>query len=177
MHRSPTVESRLNEEGEDVSARKRGRPSTPLNFVNNVPAAMAREEREQRAKLLCQPPRPDMISSRQGNAGQTYSYLSVDAMMAIANSVWGPEGYTKEVIESKVRSAEPLNGGRDFQVITTCTVRITVLASGAFRDGSGCGSNTSQYRDQAWSNSIKTAESDATKRALSQFGEYLGLGL
>lgn len=138
-----------------------------------------KEERDQRAKLLCQPPRPELIQNRQGQGGNNFTYISVDDMVAIANSVWGPEGWRKEILDIKVRSAQwiqdPRNNNQQYEVIATAEVRITILATGAYRDGAATGTSRGPYANQAWDTAYKSADSNATKRALSLFGEYLGL--
>ena len=136
---------------------------------------------KQRAILLCQAPRQDVVKYRPGHQGHQYAYMTVDTIVAVANSVWGPEGWTFEIRNKQVRSAQLVqdqrNGDPIFQVMVTSEVRVTIIESGAFKDGSATATARNTEEKQAWDTAYKSADSNALKRALSLFGEYLSLGL
>ena len=66
-----------------------------------------------------------------------------------------------------------------FSVVYIAKVRVTVRAGGqiVYRDGQGTGESQGATLGEAHDKALKTAETDATKRALATFGRPFGLGL
>jgi recombination DNA repair RAD52 pathway protein len=67
--------------------------------------------------------------------------------------------------------------------VTSCAyvarvrIRVRTGRTTIIREGSGCGSATANTSGEAHDLALKGAETDATKRALSTFGNCFGLGL
>jgi hypothetical protein len=94
-----------------------------------------------------------------------------------ANAIFGFGGWDRETIHVE-RLFE-----RTRSDVTTCSymarVKIVVRAgtTKVMREGSGIGSASSKSSGDAYERAIKSAETDATKRALATFGNRFGLGL
>jgi DNA recombination protein Rad52 len=94
-----------------------------------------------------------------------------------ANKIFGFDGWSRETLHMTCLYAKPSDGG--FIVFYSCKVRITVTANATstYRDGSGFGQAYAKSLAVAHETAGKTAETDATKRALVTFGNRFGLSL
>jgi len=119
---------------------------------------------------------PKWIKHRESN-GQTLSYIEGWHAVAEANRVFGFDGWDRETIASQCVWAKPI--GTKYGAAYLTRVRITVRAGDqrVVREGSGTGEATAASPGAAHEIAAKGAETDATKRALSTFGNLFGLSL
>lgn len=109
--------------------------------------------------------------------GFTLSYIEAWHAIDEANRVFGFEGWDRETIAAE---CVWVDGRRDPKVCAyTARVRIRVRAGDTVvsRDGSGVGHGTGATLGDAHESALKEAETDATKRALTTFGNLFGLAL
>jgi hypothetical protein len=116
------------------------------------------------------------IKHRESN-GQTLSYIEGWYAIAEANRIFGFDGWDRETVASQCVWAKPL--GAKYGAAYLTRVRITVRAGDKMvvREGSGTGEATAASPGLAHEFAAKAAETDATKRALSTFGNRFGLSL
>ena len=109
--------------------------------------------------------------------GMTLSYIEAWHVIDEANRVFGFEGWDRETLWAE-RIWE--DGRRDPKACSyAARVRIRVRAGDTvvYRDGSGVGHGTGITLGEAHESALKEAETDATKRALTTFGNLFGLAL
>jgi DNA recombination protein Rad52 len=118
----------------------------------------------------------DDIRKREVN-GKELSYIEGWHAIAEANRIFGFDGWNRETIESRCVLVRETRG--EFNVIYIAKVRITVRADTELvvREGFGTGDARAPSAGEAHDKAIKTAETDATKRALATFGKPFGLAL
>jgi hypothetical protein len=116
------------------------------------------------------------IKSREGDR-QTLNYIEGWHAVAEANRIFGFDGWCRETVASECVWRQPQ--GNRFAAAYLARVRITVRAGGEeiVREGSGAGEAIADTPGQAHEMASKAAETDATKRALSTFGNPFGLSL
>ncbi len=109
--------------------------------------------------------------------GREISYIEGWYAIAQANRIFGFDGWSRETVESKCVLARENRGS--FSAIYTARVRITVHADGAtiIREGHGTGEGRGTFPGDVHDIAFKSAETDATKRALITFGKPFGLAL
>ena len=92
-----------------------------------------------------------------------------------ANRVFGFDGCSRENLSVSCLSAKA--AGNIFVVNYICRIRIRIGSGELFRDGTGFGAAQASTLGQAHEQAVKTAETDATKRAFVTFGKRFGLQL
>jgi DNA recombination protein Rad52 len=109
--------------------------------------------------------------------GRTLSYIEGWHAIAEANRIFGFGGWDRETVESKCVLDRENDGG--FHAVYVAKVRITVRAAGetVLREGYGAGEAQGSSAGGTHEKALKTAETDATKRALATFGKPFGLAL
>jgi DNA recombination protein Rad52 len=119
---------------------------------------------------------PEHIKTRH-SCGATLYYLEGWHVIAEANRVFGFDGWDRETISTICVASGKSRG--DHLVAYTAKVRITVRAGDSLivREGSGTGEAKGYTLGQAHELALKSAETDATKRALASFGNRFGLAL
>ena len=127
--------------------------------------------RELKAKLD-----PKHVKSRQAR-GATLHYIEGWQVIAEANRIFGFDGWDRETLSSNCVWSASNHG--EHTVAYTAKVRITVRAGKTIivREGSGSGEARAFSPGQAHELALKSAETDATKRALASFGNVFGLAL
>lgn len=127
--------------------------------------------RKLKAKL-----KPACIKSREAD-GTTLHYLEGWHVVAEANRIFGFEGWDRESVSSTCVWTKQT--GSRFAAAYVTRVRITVRAGDerVVREGCGAGESNAGSPGQAHEFAAKAAETDATKRALSTFGNSFGLSL
>jgi DNA recombination protein Rad52 len=127
-------------------------------------------------RLLKRQLSPKWIKQRESN-GQTLSYIEGWHAVSEANRVFGFDGWDRETTASQCVWAKPV--GTKYGAAYLTRVRITVRAGDqrVVREGSGTGEATASSPGLAHEIAAKGAETDATKRALSTFGNPFGLSL
>jgi Rad52/22 family double-strand break repair protein len=116
------------------------------------------------------------IRSRTAN-GRELSYIEGWYAISQANRIFGFDGWSRETVESRCVLARENRG--IFLAIYTAKVRITVEADGTkiIREGHGSGEGRANTPGEVHDIALKSAETDATKRALATFGRPFGLEL
>ena len=116
------------------------------------------------------------VKTRVSN-GASISYVEGWHVIAEANRIFGHDCWDRKTIAPRCVWSE-LERGQTVCFYTT-KVRVTVRAGGETiqREGIGTGVGRSAQRELAHEIALKAAETDATKRALSTFGNPFGLAL
>ena len=97
--------------------------------------------------------------------------------IAEANRIFGFDAWDRQTLATNCVWSG--GAGEGYAAAYTAKVRIRVRAGDAtiLRDGSGSGEARAPTRGQAHDLALKAAETDATKRALTTFGNPFGLAL
>jgi len=134
------------------------------------------EEEQRIAAALAQEVEPGIVRERPGKGrGGTLHYLEHQQVVGIANRIFGPTGWKSDVknLQVLVRICDK---GK-WTVGVSATVNVELPNGGGHSDvGWGDAKNFPSESD-AVQNAIKSAISDARKRALRNFGSALGMCL
>src|SRR4051812_43761092 len=116
------------------------------------------------------------IHSREAH-GRTLSYIEGWHAISEANRIFGFDSWDRETIETKCVLGRENRG--NYHAVYLAKVRISVRADGVviIRDGYGAGEAQGGLAGETHERAIKSAETDATKRALATFGNPFGLSL
>ncbi len=116
------------------------------------------------------------IKTREAD-GNTLHYVEGWHVLAEANRIFGFDGWDRESVTSTCVWTKQI--GTRFAAAYVTRVRITVRAGEEriVREGCGAGESNAASPGQAHEFAAKAAETDATKRALSTFGNSFGLSL
>lgn len=133
--------------------------------------------RQYRALLMPLP--QERVSTRQ-QSGRTLSYVEAWDIKRHLIRIFGFGGFSSEVIRTDiVRNVHP-EGERNYLVSVLVTLRLTIHPSGyplAVYTESAVGSARLPDEAEALDMAVKTAESDALKRAAINLGDQFGLSL
>jgi DNA recombination protein Rad52 len=127
-------------------------------------------------KALAGKLKSDAVRTRQAG-GKSLHYIEGWFAVSQANAIFGFAGWDREIVHFE-RAYERLEGQ-----ITHCAyivrvrLRVRAGATDIVREGSGFGAGAHRSALDAHERALKTAETDATKRALSTFGNRFGLCL
>jgi len=131
---------------------------------------------EKQMQALTRKLNPKHVRTRVAD-GKTLSYVEGWHVIAEANRIFKPDAWDRETIQVKC----VWEGTRDGREACTymARVRIRVRAGDlvVVRMGSGTGHGIGPTRGEAHEFALKTAETDAMKRALATFGNPFGLAL
>ena len=132
---------------------------------------------DKQLRRLQAPLKPQHIKSREAEEGITLHYLEGWHVVAEANRIFGFDGWDREMVACQCVWTKQLVNR--FTAAYVARVRITVRAGETpiIREGSGAGEATVNTPGEAHALAAKAAETDATKRALSTFGNAFGLSL
>lgn len=128
----------------------------------------------------------DVVKKRAGPNGRELCYLEGWHVIATANEIFGYDGWSRETLETAQVGDpgwrdDPKTGKALLAVMIRARVRITLTGPdctrSVFRDGSAIAVGMGASLSDAYDNAIKSAETDATKRALVTFGNQFGLAL
>jgi recombination DNA repair RAD52 pathway protein len=130
---------------------------------------------------LMSPLSPSRVQHR-GQSGRDLSYLAAYDVKATLIRVFGFGGFSAETIESQVVSleqtpADAARGAGNWTATAMATVRLTIPTLGAVYSETAASSQVNPQPGEALDFAIKTAESDALKRAATYLGTQFGLGL
>lgn len=111
------------------------------------------------------------------NHGKELSYIEGWYVVAEANRIFGFDGWNRETLETRCLFARENRGV--YSAAYIARVRITVRAgdSVVVREGHGTAEARGSLAGEAHDLALKSAETDATKRALATFGKAFGLAL
>ena len=101
---------------------------------------------------------------------QDLDYVKSGWVIAEANRIFGPDGWSHEVVESEWFEVKGKPQGR-------AVVKVSLVKDGrvyAWHSGAACGTG---HGFDGFHQAVSEAETDALKRALSKFGRRLGLQL
>ena len=120
--------------------------------------------------------KPAHIKTREAD-GISLHYVEGWHVVAEANRIFGFDGWDRESVTSTCVWTKQT--GLRFAAAYVTRVRITVRAGDEriVREGCGAGESNAASPGQAHEFAAKAAETDATKRALSTFGNSFGLSL
>jgi len=116
------------------------------------------------------------VRAREAN-GRELSYIEGWFAISEANRIFGFDAWSRETVETRCVLARENRGS--FLAVYVARVRITVHAEAAIivREGHGSGEGRGTSAGEVHDIALKTAETDATKRALVTFGKPFGLEL
>jgi hypothetical protein len=116
------------------------------------------------------------VRMREAN-GRELFYIEGWYAISEANRIFGFDGWNRETVESRCVLVRENRG--TFLAVYVARVRITVHAAGTtvIREGHGTGEGRGTSPAEVHDVALKTAETDATKRALATFGRHFGLEL
>jgi Rad52/22 family double-strand break repair protein len=116
------------------------------------------------------------VRTREAN-GRELSYIEGWYAITEANRIFGFDGWNRETVETRCVLAREIRGS--FVAVYIAKVRISVhVADGAvIREGHGTGEGRGASPGEVHDIALKSAETDATKRALATFGKPFGLAL
>ena len=127
--------------------------------------------RQLRAKLEAK-----HVKTRKAN-GTDLHYVEGWHVIAEANRIFGYDSWDRRTLAS--RCVWTGQSGASYGAAYTAKVRVSVRAGDItiVREGSGTGESKAPTPGQAHELALKSAETDATKRALATFGNPFGLAL
>lgn len=132
---------------------------------------------------LASPIKEGRISQRSGGGGSKLSYLEAWDVKATLIRIFGFGNFSVEVIDAKIIQIdkEPAANAGDkdkYTVLAQATARLTIHATGAVYTETAAASQTGkQGIGEVADFALKTAESDAVKRAATYLGTQFGLSL
>jgi hypothetical protein len=124
--------------------------------------------------------RKDRVKHKQDNA--KLSYLESWDVIATLIKVFGYGGFSSEMLDSTVLKVEtdvpkPGGGTTNFRATVMCTVKLTIHQTGAVYTEAAAASQSGSQIGEVVDFALKTAESDALKRAARFLGTQFGLSL
>ena len=127
-------------------------------------------------RQLRAPIRPEVVKQREIE-GKVLHYLEGWHIISEANRIFGYDGWDRETLQSQCVWQKQIDYRYAAAYLTR--VKITVRAGEQIiqREGLGSGEALAGTAGQAHERASKAAETDATKRALSTFGNSFGLSL
>jgi hypothetical protein len=120
---------------------------------------------------------PEQHLKSRINAGRKLTYIEGWYALAQANRIFGLDGWDRESLETRCILAREIRGVST--AVYSARVRVAVHADGrvVIRDGHGTGEAHGASPAEVHDRALKSAETDATKRALATFGKAFGLAL
>ena len=142
----------------------------------HVPGVFSASERRSIGSRLAAPIPLVETSTRVGPNGVRIHYLEGWKVINEANSVFRFDGWSLHVVTVEVREKTEIAPGR-YSASVSAQVRVT-LSDGSYREDRGGGyADKMRSSGEAILKAEKEAVTDATKRALKNFGSRLGLCL
>lgn len=130
---------------------------------------------QEQYEQLMKPLNPSRIAKRQGGGGRQLSYLEAWDVKAHLIRIFGFGGWSWDVI-SVEQAFEDENSGK-WNVGYRVAGRLTIPTLDCSYTEAAVGSATLPQRGEAHDMAVKTAESDAIKRAAINLGTQFGLSL
>lgn len=115
----------------------------------------------------------DRIAQRKGGGGRSLSYLEAWDVKAHMNRIFGFLNWSADVITAELAYEDNSDGRWNVAYKVILTLRV----NGASYTEAAVGSATLPSRGEAHDMAVKTAESDAFKRAAINIGDQFGLSL
>jgi len=109
--------------------------------------------------------------------GRTLNYVEGWFAIAEANAIFGFDGWDREMSHFERLYERSRNDRTNCAYLARIRIRVRAGENIVVREGTGWGSATASVPSEAHERALKSAETDATKRALATFGNRFGLGL
>lgn len=117
---------------------------------------------------------PEYISSRAGPSGQKVHYIAAEKCIALANEVFGFNGWSSSIQDLQVDFVDEDERSHKISLGLSVVVRVT-LRDGTYHEDIGYGHiENCKGKAAAFEKAKKEATTDALKRALRNFGNVLG---
>ncbi|KAK0651538.1 hypothetical protein B0T16DRAFT_81557 [Cercophora newfieldiana] len=117
---------------------------------------------------------PEYLSSRSGPSGQKVHYIAAEKCIALANEVFGFNGWSSSIQNIQVDFADEHPQTFKVNLGLSVIVRVT-LRDGTFHEDIGYGHiENCKSKAAAFEKAKKEGTTDALKRALRNFGNVLG---
>jgi recombination DNA repair RAD52 pathway protein len=124
---------------------------------------------------LLKPLNPVRVANRQGGGGRSLSYLEAWDVKAHLIRIFGFGGWSWNVQAAELVYEQ--ENGRMWNVAYKVIGQLTVPSLDCTYTEAAVGSSTLPQRGEAHDMAVKTAESDAIKRAAINLGDQFGLSL
>lgn len=135
---------------------------------------------EHQLKILMSSLNPARVQSRK-QSGMSLSYLAAWDVKATLIRVFGFGGFSSELIEARIiredQVAQKSGSGTNWKITAQASVKLTIHQTGAVYSETAIAGSTQPDFTEAADMAIKSAESDALKRAAIFLGTQLGLSL
>ena len=128
---------------------------------------------DEQHEILLKGINPSRIAQRQGGGGRSLSYLEAWDVKAHLNRIFGFLNWSADVLEAALAFEQDTGGKWNVGYKVVLCLRV----NGASYTEAAVGSSTLPQRGEAHDMAIKTAESDALKRAAINLGDQFGLSL
>lgn len=116
---------------------------------------------------------PEYLSARTGPGGQKVHYIAAEKCIALANEVFGFNGWSSSIQNIQVDFVDENPGGK-ISLGLSVIVRVT-LRDGTFHEDIGYGHiENCKGKAAAFEKAKKEGTTDALKRTLRSFGNVLG---
>ncbi|KAI1172744.1 hypothetical protein F4777DRAFT_590315 [Nemania sp. FL0916] len=117
---------------------------------------------------------PEYLSSRSGPSGQKVHYIAAEKVIALANEVFGFNGWSSSIQNIQVDFVDENPQTLKISLGLSVIVRVT-LRDGTFHEDIGYGHiENCKGKAAAFEKAKKEGTTDALKRALRNFGNVLG---
>lgn len=117
---------------------------------------------------------PEYLAARAGPSGQKVHYIPAEKCIALANEVFGFNGWSSMIKEITVDFVDENLQTHKFSIGLSVIVRVT-LRDGTFHEDLGYGQiDNCRSKAAAFEKAKKEGTTDALKRALRSFGNVLG---
>lgn len=126
-------------------------------------------------EVLMRPLNPGRVQ-RRSQGGANLSYLATWDVRAMLIRVFGFGGFSIETLTTQILDVERMDDGK-IKVAAMCTVRLTIPQLNAVYTESAVSGQTGRTFGDVADFAVKTAESDAMKRAAVNLGTQFGLSL
>lgn len=123
---------------------------------------------------------PLRVAKREGGGGRQLSYLEAYDVRATLTRIFGYGNWSGETVETRVVHESQYKGPNDrelWRIAVVCTFRLTIHQTGAVYTESAAASQSGPDFGEVLDFAVKTAESDALKRAATNLGTTFGLSL
>lgn len=134
---------------------------------------------QQKTDLMGPIPR-EAITTREGAGGAQLDYVTGEYVMRRMLEILGPDGWSSQfVIPPMVRNLSEVknDAGHVTRVVVTADATVRLAVGSVQREDVGVGVATAKSHGEAIEMALKTASTDAFKRAARQLGNAVGLAL
>jgi len=141
----------------------------------NTNSCFTKAEKKRIEKLLRQPLKSELIQQRPGHVGKKTYYLDGGTSYALANDIFGFDGWRSQIVSSKIEYAREKQKHSDRWLIGVSAIVRVELKNRSYHEDIGFGEAINMKgRGAALQKAKKEAITDVTKRALRYFGNGLG---